>query len=251
MQETTLEALGEFVVDENATFLGAALLVGRSVAEDFDLPGTEALLVELGARYDDRATPWAFLKEEGFGGRSPADVVAGSRLDLVLKTRSGLPIAVAALVAHLAELSGQPAEGVNFPGHFLIRVGQVLIDPFRLVVRSEAECLQSLPEDARAGNPFALARPTDILLRMFNNLKYHFVARSEFHHALEMVDCQLQILPDHPTLFFEQGEYWLRLGSVQGARLGFEQALQGGDSALSGMARRRLDDLGDQADTLH
>jgi regulator of sirC expression with transglutaminase-like and TPR domain len=86
---------------------------------------------------------------------------------------------------------------------------------------------------------------------MFNNLKYHFAARAEFHRALEMVDCQLRVLPASPALLFEQGEYWLRLGSVHGARAAFEQLAASNDAAVVAMAERRLADLGDRQDTLH
>ena len=251
MREHALASLSTFAADERATFMGAALLVGDCLTEAFDRPATEAKLQALCDRYDDRLTPWGYLKAEGFGGRSPVDVVQGSRVDVLLETRAGLPITLAALVAHVAEESGQNADGVNFPGHFLVRVGKALVDPFQMITRTEAECLASLPDEGRAGNPFALARPTDILLRMFNNLKYHFVAASEYHRALEMVDCQLRVLPNHGGLFFEQGEYWLRLGSVQGARAGFEQAVAAGDEALAAMAGKRLAELADRRDTLH
>ena len=136
-----------------------------------------------------------------------------------------------------------------------MRVGQALVDPYQMVTRSEADCLASLPEDARRGNPFVRARPTDILLRMFNNLKFHFVARAEFHRALEMLDCQQRILPHSSTLFFEQGEYWLRLGSVDGAKASFAQAVELGgneeEDAAAAMAERRLRELGDRQDILH
>jgi len=251
MREQALADLEALVARERAPFISAALVVNGCVSENFDRDETEAALAALANRYDDRQTPWAFLRDEGFGGRSPVDALAGSCLDSLLETRCGLPITLAALVAYLAEQTGQAADGVNFPGHFLVRVGQALVDPFRMVARPEADFLAALPESARTGNPFTTARTPDILLRMFNNLKYHFVARAEFHRALEMVDCQLKVLPVSPPLLFEQGEYWLRLGSVQGAREAFEQLATGADDAVAAMARRRLDELGDREDTLH
>jgi regulator of sirC expression with transglutaminase-like and TPR domain len=251
MREQALANLEALIAEEGAPFISAALAVNGCVSDTFDRAATEKLLATLAGRYDDRRTPWAFLRDEGFGGRSPADPVAGSCLDTLLETRCGLPITLAALVAFLAEQSGQSAAGINFPGHFLVRVGQALVDPFRMVARPEADFLAALPESARTGNPFTVARTPDILLRMFNNLKYHFVARAEFHRALEMVDCQLKVLPASPALLFEQGEFWLRLGSVQGARAAFEQLAGGSDDAVAAMARRRLDELGDRQDTLH
>lgn len=253
MREGALLMLTELAADERTTFMAAALAVNDCIHDGFDRVETERALAALTDRYHDRITPWSFLREAGFGGRSPADVVQGSRIDALLGTRAGLPIALAALIAHVAEQSGQLAYGINFPGHFLVRVGQALVDPFQMVTRTEADCLSLLPEDARSGNPFVLARPSDILLRMFNNLKYHFVAQAEYHRALEMIDCQQQILPASSTLFFEQGEYWLRLGSVDAARSSFAQAaeLGGREDAVAAMAERRLLEIGSKRDTLH
>jgi regulator of sirC expression with transglutaminase-like and TPR domain len=251
VREQTLADLESLAAEEGASFISAAMMVNECVADPFDRAGTEQRLAELAGRYDDRITPWKFLQEEGFGGQPPEDVVAGSRLDRVLESRCGLPITLAALIAFLAEESGQEARGINFPGHFLVRVGQALVDPYRMVSGSKADFLASLPEGARSGNPFAAARTPDILLRMFNNLKYHFVAVAEFHRALEMVDCQLRVLPTSAALLFEQGEFWLRLGSVQGARFAFEQLVAGEDAAVAAMAQRRLAEIGDRQDTVH
>jgi regulator of sirC expression with transglutaminase-like and TPR domain len=255
MQDRALAGIEALLADEGATFMAAALVVNDCICDGFDRVETLRALERLSDRYDDRLTPWSFLRDEGFGGHSPVDVVQGSRIDALLETRSGLPITLAALVSHVAVSSGQKAEGINFPGHFLVRVGQALVDPFQMVTRSEADFLASLPEDVRQGNPFVPARPSDILLRMFNNLKYHFAARAEFHRALEMLDCQQRVLPDSSTLFFEQGEYWLRLGSVDGARTSFAQAVALGrdqqEDAAAAMAERRLTELGDRQDTLH
>ena len=255
MQHAALQELSVIAADEGSSFMAAALAVNACINDAFDRSATELALERLSDHYDDRLTPWAYLREEGFGGRSPVDVVQGSRIDVLLETRTGLPITLAALIAYVAERSGAPAEGINFPGHFLVRIGQALVDPFQMVTRSEADCLASLPEDSRLGNPFVRARPSDILLRMFNNLKYYYVARAEYHRALEMIDCQQQILPDSSTLYFEQGEYWLRLGSVEGARTSFTQAAELGgirdEDAVAAMAERRLAELGDRQDTLH
>lgn len=255
MHDRAFAGIEAVVADEGATFMSAALVVNDCVYDGFDRTGTVRALERLSDRYDDRQTPWSYLRDEGFGGHSPADVVQGSRVDALLETRAGLPITLAALVSHVAERAGQSTQGINFPGHFLVRIGQALVDPYQMVTRSEADCLASLPEDARQGNPFVPARASDILLRMFNNLKYHFIARAEFHRALEMLDCQQRILPDSSTLFFEQGEYWLRLGSVDAARTSFSHAVELGRNrqgdAAAMMAERRLMELGGRQDTLH
>jgi regulator of sirC expression with transglutaminase-like and TPR domain len=73
-----------------------------------------------------------------------------------LKTRQGIPISLAVLWLEVALGIGLNAKGVNFPGHFLIKVqlsfpseGQVIIDPFTgrsLSKEDLLEMLQGLPD---------------------------------------------------------------------------------------------------------
>jgi regulator of sirC expression with transglutaminase-like and TPR domain len=253
--DSTLTRLENFAADAGATCMDAALMVNRCVDEALDPLPVAASLAALADRYTGRGTPWEFLRAEGFGGGAPADVIAGSRVDTLLETRRGLPITLAALLVYVAGRAGLPAVGINFPGHFLARVDGVLVDPFALEARTEAECLATLPPESAESDALQTADARDVLLRMFNNLKYFHLSRAEFHRALEMVDCQLRVLPGHAGLVFEQGEYWLRLGSAEGARAAFERILAGRDvnvdPAVRRMAQRRLDELGDRRDTLH
>ncbi len=69
----------------------------------------------------------------------------------VLKTRQGIPISLAVLWLEVATGIGLNATGVNFPGHFLIKVqlnfpneGQVIIDPFTGRSLSKEDLLEML-----------------------------------------------------------------------------------------------------------
>jgi regulator of sirC expression with transglutaminase-like and TPR domain len=106
-----------------------------------------------------------------------------------------------------------------------------------MTARSEAECLAQLPEDADTDDAFAPADPGAVLLRMFNNLKYFHAGQGSFHRALDMLDCQLQVLPEDARLHFEQGELWLRLGSVDSARRAFQAAASHASRTGSGLER--------------
>jgi regulator of sirC expression with transglutaminase-like and TPR domain len=74
-----------------------------------------------------------------------------SFLHCVLRTRKGIPISLSVLWLELAQSLGLEASGVNFPGHFLIRVnlpyphaGQVIIDPFTGLSLSKESLLERL-----------------------------------------------------------------------------------------------------------
>src|SRR5690606_16435113 len=82
-----------------------------------------------------RALNQFFFRDLGFGGNvnnyyDPDN----SYLNAVLRTRRGIPITLAILWLELAQGIGLKARGVNFPGHFMVKVnlpnGQVVIDPF-------------------------------------------------------------------------------------------------------------------------
>ena len=75
-----------------------------------------------------------FYKEMGFGVNAN-DFYApeNSYLHDVLRTRRGLPIALAVIWLELAQGLGLHAHGISFPGHFLVKVtlqgGLVVLDP--------------------------------------------------------------------------------------------------------------------------
>jgi len=239
--------------------MDAALIVNQCLDEDLNLAAVEIQLAELARQFDGKVAPWVFLKQQGFGGEAGLDVVDGSRIDTVLKLKRGLPITLGALLVHLSEVAGRNACGINFPGRFLVRVDEHFIDPLSMAVRTEQQCLATLPAGIRSATSFDEADPLAVLLRMFNNLKYHYAESGEFHRALDMVDCQLQALPENPGLLLEQGEFWLRLGSAQSARSSFQVAHKAASASNYGadwsevreIAKRRLTELADRKDTLH
>lgn len=113
-----------------------------------------------------------------------------SYLNLVLERRLGIPITLALVLMEVARRAGLAADGVGFPGHFLVRVelggglGPRLIDPFRGRVLDE-QGLAALHAQVSG----ALARPDprllapvgkrSILERMLQNLRKIFRDRGE------------------------------------------------------------------------
>ena len=106
------------------------------------------------------------------------------------------------------------------------------------------------------GNIVQSAGPDAIAVRMFNNLKYQYVAAAQIDRALDVVECQLAVLPGEALLLLEQGEFWWRLGSADAARRSFEAAEQAAAELANGgelkaRARRRLREIGSRSTTLH
>jgi regulator of sirC expression with transglutaminase-like and TPR domain len=89
-------------------------------------PSPEALMAHL---HD------VLFQEEGFvGARESYYSPLNSYLPQVLETRQGIPITLALVYKLVGERIGLEVEGVNAPGHFLVRVrdsrGWLLIDPY-------------------------------------------------------------------------------------------------------------------------
>ena len=140
-----------------------------------------------------------FLYDEcGFhGNRDRYDDPRNSFLNEVLDRRTGLPITLAVVYMEVARRAGLRVDGVNFPGHFLLRVplpepgdeDAVIVDPFHGgAILSEYDCRQLLRQhvgDEAAFDPALLHPATrrDIVVRMLVNLKRLYVRMRSFPQA--------------------------------------------------------------------
>ena len=138
--------------------------------------------------------------EQGFtGNRERYDDPRNSFINEVLDRRTGIPISLAVVYLEVARRAGLRVEGVNFPGHFLLRAREgpaadagadaVIIDPFHGGAQlSEYDCRQLLRQhvgDEAAFDASLLAPATrhDIVVRMLVNLKRLYVRMRSFPQA--------------------------------------------------------------------
>ncbi|MFT3773632.1 MAG: transglutaminase-like domain-containing protein [Minicystis sp.] len=103
-----------------------------------------------------------------------------SFLNDVIDRRTGIPITLAIVLTEICKRAGIKANGVSFPGHFLVRSdtprGAVLIDPFsgRALSREEVRALYARVTGEDKEPPprlFDPATKVQILVRMLNNLR--------------------------------------------------------------------------------
>jgi regulator of sirC expression with transglutaminase-like and TPR domain len=148
----------------------------------------------------------------GFAGnRQQYDDPRNSCLNEVLDRRTGIPISLSLVYIEVARRAGLRAEGVNFPGHFLVRTlpdlhtddpGEgLVVDPFHGgAILDEHACRlllrRHLGEDA-VWSPELLARATrrQILVRMLQNLKRLYVRWRSFPQARLVTDLLLALTP--------------------------------------------------------
>ncbi len=156
---TALDYFAALVADDaSLSVLEAAVAVAQDDEPELDVQGVlaqvDALADKLRRRVPADAAPLQrlrllnqyFFHELGFSGNVNDYYDRGnSSLPAVLRTRRGIPLTLALLYIEIANQLGLQAQGVSFPGHFLVKLhmprGEVVIDPFsgRSLGREELE----------------------------------------------------------------------------------------------------------------
>ena len=98
-----------------------------------------------------------------------------SLLPCVIETRMGIPITLAILYRMVAARAGMRVDGINLPGHFIARHGEVLFDPFhrgRILTRADCEEILTRQNLKLRGSHLEAATPRQILVRVLANLLY-------------------------------------------------------------------------------
>lgn len=152
-----------------------------------------------------------------------------SYLHTVLRTRRGIPISLAVIWLELAQSIELEADGINYPGHFLLRIqvseGQVIIDPMSGASLDSDALMEKLyeagisPAPAESRDDFLrnylhTASKRQMLSRMLRNLKEIYQWQKHWDRALQIQE-RLIILypskddpdrwPDHWHLLRERG----------------------------------------------
>ena len=164
----------------------------------------------------------AFLfGEEGFAGNEQRyDDPRNSCLNKVLERRTGIPITLALVCMEVARRADVSIEGVNFPGHFLLRLRRepgpgiepdVIVDPFRGgAILSERDCERLLREHAGQDATFEPrllvgASKPQILIRMLVNLKRIYVRMRSFPQGRAVTELLLSLNPSATTELRDRG----------------------------------------------
>jgi regulator of sirC expression with transglutaminase-like and TPR domain len=222
-------------------------LLSRDVA---DLGGRDGAAASLDARV---AVLNAVLVERyGYRGDGETyDDMANANLMRVIDRRRGLPVALGILYLHAARAQGWPICGLNFPGHFLLRLDlgaeRRIIDPFNGGQPRDAAALRALLKTV--AGPEAELRPEhtlpvgcrDVLLRLQNNIKLRRVKEERSAEALAVVESMLMIAPDRAPLWREAGVLHAHLDNMRAAIIAFEHYLE--LAAPADPARRDVTEL--------
>ncbi|MCW2235457.1 SirB1 family protein [Azospirillum canadense] len=156
------------------------------------------------------------VERHGYGGdHDTYDDLQNANLLRVIDRRRGLPVALGILFMHAARSQGWPILGLNFPGHFLVRMdadgARAILDPFNEGQVRTAVDLRDLLK-ATAGSAAELEpghyQPVsnrDVLLRLQNNIKLRHLSAHDVPKALEVLEAMRLFAPREPSLWRETG----------------------------------------------
>ena len=169
-----------------------------------------------------------FFNTLGFGGNinnyyDPDN----SFINVMLRARRGIPITLAVLWLELAQGLGLSAQGVGFPGHFMMKIslpkGQVVMDPIdgkslsreQLAERLEPFRIKSgldgsaSATDDDSDTPLGLylqaAPARDIIARMLRNLKEIYKVQQDWPRLLAVQNRLIVLLPQAWSEYRDRG----------------------------------------------
>lgn len=170
------------------------------------------------------------------GDRETYDDLQNANLIRVIDRRKGLPVALGVLYIATARAVGFEAAGLDFPGHFLVRLesagGRAVIDPFNDGAALDAAALRGLVKQTLGAEAeleaahYEAAADKDVLLRLQNNLKLRLIQGQQLDRAAEILDGMLTIAPERAALWREAGLVNAHIGNFRTAVAALEIYLE-------------------------
>ena len=232
--------------DDGFPLFEAAVSLAQDEYPDLDMQQVLGEVDQMLARLKRRIPPDAapmhrlrllnqfFFTTLGFGGNvnnyyDPEN----SFINVMLQGRRGIPITLAVLWLELAQGLGLSAQGIGFPGHFMMKIslprGQVVMDPMdgkslsreQLAERLEPFRRRSGLVDEDSDTPLGLylqASPArDIIARMLRNLKEIYKVQQDWPRLLAVQDRLIVLLPQAWSEYRDRGMVHSELGHAREA----------------------------------
>ena len=139
----------------------------------------------------------------------------------VIERRRGLPVAIGLIYMATAQNIGWRLDGLNFPGHFLLRMDmdgeRRIIDPFRDGKDMNAPALRGLLKSI-VGDTAELSHqyydavsPRDVLIRLQNNLKKRLIDLEDYQQAILVLETMQDLAPQEYRVLFDKGVLYAKL----------------------------------------
>jgi regulator of sirC expression with transglutaminase-like and TPR domain len=174
---------------------------------------------------------YLFEDQHFVGNREKYEDPRNSCLNEVLERRTGIPITLSLVYMEVAQRAGLHVDGINFPGHFLVRCPDsgsnagsgLIIDPFHGgALLSEQDCRLLLQRHVGSEVAFdktllAPATQSQIIVRMLLNLKRIYVHMRSFPQARDVTELLLALTPSALSELRDRGLLAYHLNDLAGA----------------------------------
>ncbi len=262
--------------DEQIDLVRCALLIARDAYPQLDVESYAARVGYMAAELGPRCASCSALErlehlnrylfeEQGFRG-SPQEQYYDPRnsyLNEVLERRLGIPITLALLYLAVGRQLGLVLEGVNFPGHFLVRCAlpgeDLFVDPFMGGRVLEAPDLEELLRRINRGQPMPMeerflqaASPRQILARMLRNLKQIHIRQRQFAQAIRAGEQILWLQPSEAEDYRDLGYLYYQVRDHRRSLEALEEYLnRTGEPEDVGEVRSLIQDLASRLGSLN
>lgn len=250
--------------DADIDLAGAALMLAArerpGVSTDRYRDHLDALTAEVSAASADAGDSLAarhdalvrvLHESHGYtGDQQTYDDLQNANLMRVIDRRRGLPIALGILNIHCGRSLGWDICGLDFPGHFLVRIAdgpsRMIIDPFaddrEVDIARLRELLKATlgPDAELCPALYAPASNRGILIRLQNNRKVRLIKAEQYADALAVVEEMLLFAPGEAPLWHDAGLLNARIGNLRAALIAFGHCR---DLATDPAERARVDRL--------
>lgn len=262
--------------DEQIDLVRCALHIARDAYPQLDVEAYAARVVAMAAELRPRCAGRSaqerlrqlnryLFEEQGFRG-SPQEHYYDPRnsyLNEVLERRLGIPITLALLYLAVGRRLGLALEGINFPGHFLVRCAlpeeDLYIDPFAGGRLLETQDLEDLLRRVNRGEPMPLeqrflqpASPRQILARMLRNLKQIHIRQRRFTQAIRAGEQILWLQPSEAEDYRDLGYLYYQVRDNRRSLEALEEYLsRTGEPEDAGEVRSLIQDLASRLGSLN
>jgi regulator of sirC expression with transglutaminase-like and TPR domain len=170
------------------------------------------------------------------GDEKTYDDIQNLSLIRVIERRLGLPVTLGLIYIVVGRARGWEVDGLNFPGHFVVRAQKegerIILDPFREGREmNAAELRQLLKSIVGKGaelshNYYNPVTNRDILIRLQNNLKKRLIEQEEYAQAVQVIETMEALAPDEYRTLFDKGVLYAKLGQKGQATAALERYIE-------------------------
>lgn len=161
------------------------------------------------------------------GDAETPDDLQNANLIRVIDRRRGLSVALAILYIHAGRAQGWLVEGLDFPGHFVVRIEhkgrRVIFDPSNPARILEAGELRAMLKKLRgthaelSASYFEPVSNRALLFRLQNTLKFRLIEMEDYEGALKIVEGMRLMDPGEFRLLLDAGVLYARTGQTKTA----------------------------------